>query len=315
MLQETPEISAVIPVYNEADCLNELLKRLVTSMDSLGRTYEIVIVDDGSTDDSVAILQAFQAAEPRLRIVRLRRNFGQTPALYAGFSAVRGQIIVTLDADLQNPPEEIAKIIDKLEEGYDVVQGWREQRQDSIFRRFCSKILNRIVSYLAGIHIKDLGCGLKAYRRDVIDQMAHFSHRARYVPAEVVWLGAKIGEVKVEHCERAAGKSKYGLLSLLQLNFNMITSISAMPIKTIGMIGWMFSFMGMFMGTLVGIKRIRYGILDPNITVVALFFFLAGVQLVATGFMCEYIGRIFVEVQRKPYYIIRDILEKDGQNQ
>lgn len=307
-----PEISVVIPVYNEAACLDELLARTTTAMDRLGRRFEIVAVDDGSSDDSVAILIRIQATEPRLRIVRLIRNFGQTPAVYAGFANARGAVVVTIDADLQNPPEEIHKVVTKLDEGYDMAQGWREQRQDPLYRRICSRALNGVVSRLTGVRLKDLGCGLKAYRREMIEHMTRFGHHARYVPAEAVWLGAKIGEVKVEHAERLAGESKYTLLSLLQLNFNMITSVSTAPIKLVGLAGWLLVLAGLATGGAVLFGAVMTGGCNPIWALTALIFFLAGVQMTATGFMCEYIGRIYVEVQNKPYYVIRDVLEDNG---
>jgi len=279
-------------------------------LEQIGRPFEVIAIDDGSNDESPQILANLGQAEPRLRIVRLTRNFGQTPARYAGFANVRGQIVVTIDADLQNPPEEIPKLIAKLEDGYDVVQGWREQRQDSWFRRKASRFLNAFVSTLVGGKIRDLGCGLKAYRREVIDRMVTFSHHARYIPAEVVWLGVNMAEVQVEHQERHAGQSKYGLLKLLRLNFDMISSISSAPIKLVGVIGWFFAMVGFLLSIRIIVVRIVYGDINQLGTVMAILFVLTGVQLIATGIMCEYIGRIFVEVQNKPYYVIKEILEQ-----
>jgi len=304
-----PEISVVVPVLNEAPNLEELCRRITAAFDAIGRAYEIVVVDDGSTDGSIDVLQKIREHEPRLRIVRLMRNFGQTPALYAAFSHVRGRIVVTLDADLQNPPEEARKLLDKLDEGYDVVQGWRESRRDNLFRKGASRILNALISRLIGGKVKDLGCGFKAYRREVIDRMVEFTHHARYLPAEIMWLGVKLGEVKVEHRERAGGDSKYSLWKLLRLNFDMISSISSAPIKVIGVMGWLLSLVGFGLGARIFAMRIMYGNYNPLATVTAVFFVLAGVQLIATGLMCEYVGRIFVEVQNKPYYVIKDVIE------
>jgi undecaprenyl-phosphate 4-deoxy-4-formamido-L-arabinose transferase len=311
MTEPGPEISVVIPVFNEAPNLNELYSRVVATLEPLNRTFEVVTVDDGSSDGSYEILAELQAADPRLRIVQLARNFGQTPALYAGFANVRGRIIVQLDADLQNPPEEIVKLIAKLDEGYDVVQGWRENRQDTGFRRYASKILNRIVSWATNVKIRDLGCGLKAFRREVIDRLAHFTHHSRYLPAELVWLGARIAEVKVEHRERAAGEGKYSLWSLLRLNFDMIASVTTAPIKFVGMLGLLLSVVGFGMGALIFSKRIIYGNFNPFVTVVAIFFVIAGLQMTATGLLCEYVSRIFIEAQNKPYYIVREVREAE----
>ena len=311
MTEPGPEISVVIPVFNEAPNLKELYSRVVATLEPLKRTFEVVTVDDGSSDGSYEILAELQAADPRLRIVRLARNFGQTPALYAGFANVRGRIIVQLDADLQNPPEEIVKLIAKLDEGYDVVQGWRENRQDTGFRRYASKILNRIVSWATNVKIRDLGCGLKAFRREVIDRLAHFTHHSRYLPAELVWLGARIAEVKVEHRERAAGEGKYSLWSLLRLNFDMIASVTTAPIKFVGMLGLLLSVVGFGMGALIFAKRIIYGNFNQFVSVVAIFFVIAGLQMTATGLLCEYVSRIFIEAQNKPYYIIREVREAE----
>jgi undecaprenyl-phosphate 4-deoxy-4-formamido-L-arabinose transferase len=296
-------------VFNEGPNLHILYSRVTKVLDDYGRTYEIIAVDDGSRDDSFKILEELHRRDPRLRIVRLARNFGQTPALYAGFTQVRGQVVVTIDADLQNPPEEMIKVIEKLEEGYDAVQGWRENRQDPLFRRIASKALNRVVSYLIGTRIRDLGCGLKAYRRDTIERLNKFTHRSRYLPAEVVWLGVRLAEVQVAHQPREKGVSKYGIFDLLKLNFNIISSISTVPIKVIGGFGWLFALVGFLISARILYVRLIMGNLDPLLTVTAIIFVLVGVQLIALGIMCEYIGRIFIEVQSKPYFVIRDVTE------
>ena len=313
MANDEPEISVVIPVYNEASNLRELFSRTVAALEAFGRRFEVVMVNDGSTDGSLDVLRDLHASDRRVRVVSLVRNFGQTPALYAGFAHVRGKIVASLDADLQNPPEELVKLIEKLEEGYDVVQGWREERQDSILRKVPSKAFNAVVSLLMGARVRDLGCGLKVFRREVIDRMVEFGHHARYLPAEVVWLGANMAEVKVEHHKRAAGRGKYNLFSLLRLNFDMLASISTVPIKVVGVVGWLFSLIGFGMGARILVLRIVDVNYDPLAgslaTVVALFFLISGVQLIATGLMCEYVGRIFIEVQNKPYYMVKEILE------
>lgn len=303
------EISVVIPVYNEEPNLREVIRRTVAALEGLGRTFEIVTVDDGSHDGSVAVLEELQRVEPRLRIVKLLRNFGQTPAVYAGFAHVRGAFVFSIDADLQNPPEEIIKLLAKLDEGYDVVQGWRENRQDTALRRYASKTMNMLVSWSTGIRLRDLGCGLKGYRREVIDHLLRFSHHSRYVPAEIVWLGLEIAEVQVEHRERAGGESKYSIWSLLRLNFDMIASVTTAPIKFIALMGWLLSLGGFFMGARVLYMRLMYGDFNQMGTVTAAFFALAGVQMIATGLMCEYMSRIYVEAQNKPYFIVKEIIE------
>lgn len=309
MERAEPEISIVIPVYNEKPNLGELIDRLIKTMESTGRTFEMVAVDDGSTDGSYETLRDLHARDPRLRVVRLTRNYGQTPAMYAGYAHVRGHLILSMDADLQNPPEELTKLIEKLDEGHDAVFAWRELRQDSLFRRVASSVLNRVVSRLIGARIRDLGCGVKGLRREYVDRLNRLSHHSRYLPAEIIWLGVQFAEVKVEHCPRARGTSKYRIGDLLRLNFNIISSISTVPIKFVGAMGWLFSLAGFGMGLRIFFLRIRDGNFNQLATVMAIVFVLTGVQLIASGIMCEYIGRIFNEVQRKPYFIVRDVLE------
>lgn len=309
MEQSDPEISVVIPVFNELPNLDELLRRTIATMESTGRSFEIVAVDDGSTDGSFERLRDARSAEPRLRVVRMARNYGQTPAFYAGFAHVRGQLVLTIDADLQNPPEELLKVLDKLDDDHDVVFGWRELRQDSYFRRAASKLLNRIISVLIGARVRDLGCGMKGLRRECVERLNQLSHHERYFPAEIMWLGACVAEVKVAHQARERGESKYGIIDLLRLNFNIISSVSTAPIKIIGGIGWLFSLAGFGMGIRIFVLRIQRGNWNELASVMAIVFILTGVQLIASGIMCEYIGRIYTEVQRKPYFTVREVLE------
>ena len=308
-----PEISVVIPVYNEAPNLRALFSRVFKTLEVFGRTFEVVAVNDGSTDESLSILKELRASDLRLRIVNLARNFGQTPALYAGFAHVRGQIVVTLDADLQNPPEEVTKLINKLDEGYDFVQGWREKRRDSVLRRLPSRILNIFVSRILGARMQDLGCGFMAFRREVVNRLTQCTHHSRYVAAEVVWFGVRMAAVKVRHDERGSGRSKYGWLSLLWANFNLISSISTVPIKVVGGIGWALSLVGFAMGARILLLRLIYPDSNPYTrsfaVVIALLFFIAGIQLIAMGIVCEYVGRIFVEVQNRPYYVVKEVIE------
>ena len=309
MTNPNPELSIVVPVFNEASNLKQVYARLAGALEPLGRSFELVMVDDGSSDNSLEILREIHKSDPRLRIVRLARNFGQTPATYAGFSHVRGSIVVTIDADLQNPPEEIPKLLAKIDEGYDAAQGWRDNRQDSVLRRIPSMILNRFVSRSLGIKVRDLGCGLKAFRREVIEHLLMFKHHARYVPAEVYWLGVRVAEVQVEHRERASGTSKYGLYTLLKLNFDMISSITTAPIKFVGALGLLLSVIGFAMVLRILYVRLFFGNVNGMSTVMAVLFFLTGVQMASLGFVCEYIARIFVEVQSKPYFVIKEVIE------
>ncbi|MDZ4859899.1 MAG: glycosyltransferase [Candidatus Hydrogenedentes bacterium] len=304
-----PEVSVVVPVFNEEPNIRELHRRLTETMEGLGRSFEIIVVDDGSTDGSVELLKAIREEDSRLRIVRLARNFGQSPALYAGFAHVRGEIIVMLDADLQNPPEELAKLIHKLDEGYDFVNGWRQGRNDSVARTLPSRFLNYLIKKTTNAQFNDAGCALKAFRRNVIEMLLRFTHHSRYLSVDVAWLGVSTAEVPVDHVERSAGTSKYGLRKLLRTGFDLVTSVTAAPLQILGALGWVFAGIGFFMAMRVAYVRVFQGDDRQLGTVVALFFILSGVQLIATGLMCEYISRIYIEVQNRPYYVVKEIIE------
>ncbi len=309
MSESVPSISVVIPVFNEAETLQTLYARLVDTLEEFGRSFEIVTVDDGSTDASVQILKELRQQDARLRIVRFSRNFGQSPALYAGLEKARGQYVVMLDADLQNYPEDIPKLVARLDEGYDMVSGYRANRQDSLFRNGASRVLNWFIARVTGQPLRDYGCALKAFRRELVDGMNLLTHRSRYMPMDAAWLGGRVAEVEVRHTERSEGQSKYGLLKLIRTAFDLVTSISSAPLQFIGLVGWVFSFVGFAMAIRVAWLRITQGDVNQMGSVIAIFFFLGGVQLIATGLMCEYVGRIYVEVQRKPYYVIQEEVE------
>lgn len=306
---DPPYISVVVPVFNEQDTLHELYDRLTKVLTADGRPYELIFVDDGSRDRSGEILQHLHSQDRRVRIVVLSRNFGQSPALYAGFSYVRGQQAVMLDADLQNPPEEIPKLLAKLDQGYDVVSGWRTQRQDTVFRRGMSNALNAFIRALTGIPIHDYGCALKAFRRDVVDRLQLFTHRSRYLAMDAAWLGLRIGEVAIEHSGRPSGRSKYGLGKLVRTAFDLITGITGVPIHLVSIVGWFSLLIGLALAAFAGLQGLMRGQLDPLTTITALIVFVAGVQLVATGLMCEYISRIYTEVQARPYFVVRNVIE------
>ena len=302
------DISVVIPVFNEERSLRELSTRLVDTLEKMEHSFELVFVDDGSTDGSLEVLRELRTEDTRIRVVCLSRNFGQSPALYAGFSVVRGRYIGMIDADLQNYPEDFPKLIEKLEEGYDIVSGWRADRYDNYFRHLSSRFLNYFLAKITKVPLQDCGCSLKAFRREVVDRMSQLSHRSRYLPVDITWLGGKMCEVRVQHTKRTQGVSKYGLMRLMRTGFDLLTSITAVPLQIIGLLGWVFAMVGFAMGIRVVYVRVFYG--DPvgMGAVVAIAFVLTGIQLAAIGLMCEYISRIFIEVQRKPYYIIKEEL-------
>ncbi|HUW62072.1 MAG TPA: glycosyltransferase family 2 protein [Candidatus Bathyarchaeia archaeon] len=309
MSNARPGISLIMPVYNEAPNIEELMTRCVAMLESTSDTFEIIAVDDGSTDESAQLLHKHHELDPRLRIVRLVRNFGQTPALYAGMSHARGDVVVIIDADLQNPPEEIPKLLRKLEEGYDVVQGWREKRRDSLFRKIPSKLLNAFISRAIEARVRDLGCGMKVFRRDTVERMNLFKHRARYLPADIFWLGVKIAEVKIAHDERRRGKSKYNVLSLFRLMFELVIGLTSAPVKAVSFTGWLFTLIGIAIGAFAAVNHWVGHPLGPAVLIVALVLFVGGVQLVGTGIVCEYISRIYAEVQGRPYYLVKEVIE------
>ncbi len=304
-----PEISIVIPVYNEELNLPELYRRLVATLDPLGRSFELVFVDDGSRDGSVRLLKEFHSSDSRVRIVCLVRNFGQSPALYAGFANVRGNVVVMLDADLQNPPEEIPKLIAKIDEGYDFVSGWRANRRDSFLRTLPSRLLNYLVKTTTNAEFRDVGCCLKAFRREVTDLLVKFTHHSRYLSLDVAWLGVRTAEVEVAHFERNAGQSKYGIFRLMRTGFDLVTGVTAAPLQFFAVLGALLALVGFAMALRVAYFRLAHGATNEFASVIAIMFFLFGAQMAATGLMCEYITRIYIEVQNRPYYVVRDVIE------
>lgn len=302
-----PEISVVVPVHNEEPNLRELCRRIAAAIAGTGRTFEIVAVDDGSSDGSLETLRSIRAEDPRLRVVQLSRNFGQGPATYAGFSYVRGNIVCMLDADLQNPPEELPKLIAKIDEGYDCASGRRMGRHESLTRRLGSRAINLIVRTTTRTTVYDLGCAQKALRREVVDLLLRFTHHSRYLPVDIAWLGVRTIEVDVEQHERAGGTSKYGPLKLVRTTFDLVTGVTSAPLQFLGPLGFLFAGAGFLMALRVLYVRLFYSDVAQLLSIVAAFFVLSGVQLIATGLMCEYIGRIFIEVQGRPYYVVKDV--------
>ncbi|NUM52540.1 MAG: glycosyltransferase [Candidatus Hydrogenedentes bacterium] len=302
-----PEISVVIPIFNEEPNLRELHQRIIAALDGMGRTFEIVSVDDGSSDGSLATLKAIRAEEPRVRIVQLARNFGQGPATYAGFQYVRGSIVCMIDADLQNPPEELPKLIAKIDEGYDCASGKRTGRHESFTRRLGSRAINAIVRATTRTTVQDLGCAMKALRREVVELLVRFTHHSRYLPVDIAWLGVRMIEVDVAQHERTVGESKYGPLKLIRTTFDLVTGITSAPLQFFSPLGFTFAFIGFLMALRVLYVRFTQGDINQLSAVVAAFFVLSGVQLIATGLMCEYIARIYIEVQNRPYFVVKDV--------
>ncbi len=306
-----PELSVVIPIYNEQAGLAALFARLYPALDALGVGYEIIFVNDGSRDNSVSILaEQFRQRPDVTRVVLFNGNYGQHMAILAGFEASRGEVMVTLDADLQNPPEEIGNLVAKIREGYDYVGSIRRKRQDSAWRTVASKMMNRLREKITNIKITDQGNMLRAYGRNVIDLINQCAEVNTFVPALAYCFARKPTEIVVEHEERSAGESKYSLYSLIRLNFDLVTGFSLIPLQMFSMLGMAMSF---FSGALVLMLLIRRFLLGAEaegvFTLFAIAFFFMGVILFGIGLLGEYVGRIFQQVRARPRYVVQTILQ------
>jgi len=315
-----PDLSVVIPLFNERDTVPQLADRLRAALERHGRPWEVIIVDDGSTDGSFAALKAVHDADPRFSVVRLRRNFGQTPALAAGFDAARGRVVVTMDADLQNDPEDIPLLLAALEDGdLDIVSGWRQNRSEPfLLRRLPSMIGNRVMNRLTGVRLHDTGCSLKAYRSEVVKNVKLYGNLHRFVPATATWYGVRVGEVPVRDNARAHGTSKYGrglaraprvLLDLLTLFF--LLNYSTRPIHIFGGAGLLSIFVGGLLGAYLTAVKL---LLDQSIggrplLLLAILLVILGVQFLSMGFLGELVVRTYFEAQNKPIYAVREVLD------
>lgn len=305
-----PYISVIIPVYNEEENLRELGERLMRTLSGMGRTFEIILVDDGSHDRSWEILTELHQKYPaNLRALQFNRNFGQHQAIFAGFQAARGRVMITLDADLQNPPEEIPRLVAKIEEGYDTVGGWRENRQDSIFRKLPSLLVNLVMSKVTGTRLKDYGCMLRAYRREVIDSINQCQESSSFIPALANIFSRRVAEIPVGHAERERGVSKYSLIKLLRLNFDLMTGFSNFPIHVVGFTGVAIAFLGLLFGLYLFIRRIFVGPeVEGVFTLFAILFVFVGLNTLGLALIGEYVGRIYREVRGRPRFVIRQTL-------
>jgi undecaprenyl-phosphate 4-deoxy-4-formamido-L-arabinose transferase len=305
-----PYLSVIIPVYNEEESLGELGERLMRTLTGLGRAFEIILVDDGSTDRSWEMLSELNRQYPdHIRALQFNRNFGQHQAIFAGFQAARGQVMVTLDADLQNPPEEIPRLVAKLEEGYDTVGGWRENRQDSMFRRFPSWLVNQVMSRVTGVALKDYGCMLRAYRREVVDSINRCQESSSFIPALANLYSRRVAEIPVGHAERERGTSKYNLFKLLRLNFDLMTGFSNLPIHLVGFTGVAIALLGVCFGAFLLLRRLFVGPeVEGVFTLFAILFVFVGLNTLGLALIGEYVGRIYREVRQRPRYVIRQTL-------
>jgi len=311
-MSKSIDLSIIVPVYNEAENLPTLFKRLTDTLDNAGKTYEIIFTNDGSKDKSLYLLKEFYQMRPDIiRIVDFQGNFGQHMAIMAAFDHARGAIIVTLDADLQNPPEEIPKLLSKMTEGFDYVGSYRAKRQDNFFRTYVSLFVNWFREITTDIIMRDQGCMLRAYSRQIVDQIIKSEERSTFIPALAYKFALNPTEIEVRHDARAAGTSKYNLYRLIRLNFDLITGFSLIPLQIFTLFGMIVSALS---GLLVGYLILRRLILGPEaeglFTLFGILFFLVSVVITGIGIIGEYLGRIFQTLSQRPRFVVRQVIEK-----
>lgn len=314
------DVSFVIPVYNEEKNLPVLYQELIAAADTLRGSYEIIFVDDGSTDGSFPALREIQAGDPRVKIIRLRKNFGQTAALSAGFDRARGGIIITLDADLQNDPADVPLLVAKIEEGYDIVSGWRIRRKDKfVSRRLPSKVANAIISKVTKVKLHDYGCTLKAFRRDVVKHIKLYGEMHRFIPAIASTMGIAIAEVPVNHRHRVHGKSKYNLSKSIRVILDLLTvkfllSYSTRPLQIFGLFGLIAGFIGGIMGGILSYQRLilKQSIANRPLLLLSVLLIVIGIQFITMGLLGEIMVRTYHESVEKPIYVVRDVIDSDS---
>jgi len=302
------DISIVIPVYNEQDNLRPLFERLCATMDKAGKTWEVVFTNDGSKDASIEILKSFYALRPDVvKIIDFNGNYGQHTAIMAAFERCAGDIVVTLDADLQNPPEEIIKLIKRIEEGCDAVGGYRKEREDKFLRKFASKLVNFARENMTNISMKDQGCMLRAYKRNIVDAMLNCGERSTFIPALAYTFASNPDEIEVEHKARQAGESKYSLYKLIRLNFDLVTGFTLIPLQIFTLFGFLSAFGSLFLFFVLMFRRFIMGVKEAEglFTLFALLFFLISIAIIGIGIMGEYVGRIYQVVQARPRYVLK----------
>ena len=312
-----PELSIVIPVHNESPNIKELYDELTQVLGQYGRSYELLIVDDGSTDDTFEQLAALQARDPRLRVIRFRRNFGQTAAFAAGFAHARGRLVVTSDGDLQNDPRDIPAMVSRIEQGNDIVCGWRKDRKDTFFnRRLPSVIANKLISWSTGVDLHDYGCSLKVFRAEVVKPLRLYGEMHRFLPAIASQIGVKIDEIVVNHRPRKAGVTKYGIGRTIRVILDLATvkfllSYSTRPLQIFGLLGLITGGLGVAITAYLGYIRLftTQGIGDRPLLLLGVMLIFIGIQLVTFGLLAEVMARTYYESQDKPTYVIREVRE------
>jgi len=311
-----PMLSVAIPVFNEEQNLDQLIARTIKACESTRQAFEIIFTDDGSSDQSPQILANASEKNPdRLISILLNRNYGQHVALMAAFAEAKGQFIITLDADLQNPPEEIPRILDKLREGADVVGTVRTPRHDPILRKICSFITNRMVQKATGVMMHDYGCMLRGYRREIVSAMLQCHERSTFIPILANTFAHHATEIEVRHAARTAGNSKYSAWKLLNLQFDLITGMTNFPLRLLTIIGGLVAATGVGFGLFLFVMRLIYGsdwAVSGVFTLFAILFIFIGAQFIGMGLLGEYIGRIYLDVRARPRYLVRQILGRTG---
>ncbi len=316
-----PAVSIIVPINNEAANLRLLCRRVIEVVERLGQTAEVILIDDGSTDGSTELLRELALQDGRLRVLELVRNFGQTAAMSAGFDYSRGRVIVPLDADLQNDPADIPRILDKLEEGFDVVSCWRVNRRDPWTRVWPSRVANRLISWLSGVKLHDFGCTLKGYRREVIRHVRLYGEMHRFIPIFAKWAGARVTELPVEHYPRREGRSKYGLLRTIKVPLDLITikfleSYSNKPMYLFGGLGFLSIVMGAGLSALTLYQKFFEAVKAHRnpLLLLSVFCLMVGIQLILFGLIAELIVRTYHESQGKPTYLVREPPDSDDES-
>lgn len=311
------KISIIVPIYNERENIQSFVAALKAAMEATGEDYEVLLINDGSTDGSESLLDLFPVQDPKIRVIHFRRNFGQTAAMAAGFDHAIGNILIPMDADMQNDPEDIPAILAKLREGYDVVSCWRKDRQDAwLSRKLPSWFANKLISYISKVPLHDYGCTLKGYRREVVEHVRLYGEMHRFIPVYASWAGAKVAEIPVRHHPRTFGKSKYGLSRTFKVILDLITvkllgSYSTKPMYFFGGIGLLSCIGGMLCSFVTLLQKYVYQVKAHNnpLLLLSIFLFIVGVQFILMGLIAELIMRTYFESQNKTSYIVRRIHE------
>lgn len=305
---DKPYISIIIPVYNEEGNLPNLMGRLYPVMQQLAKPFEIIFTDDGSRDRSLEMLKEMAATYPEVRVVEFNGNFGQHMAIMAAFEVSHGEIMVTLDADLQNPPEEIPKLVAEVEKGHDVVGSIRQKRQDTFFRKTASMMVNIVTRKMTGMKMSDYGCMLRAYHRNVVNNINQCQEASTFIPALAQTFASSPSEVEVAHAERLEGESKYSLYKLIRLNFDLMTGFSVVPLQLFALLGIITSLFSVAFAIFLLVRRYIVGAeVEGVFTLFAILFFFIGITIFGIGIVGEYVGRIYQEVRRRPRYVVRKV--------